>query len=587
MKNHWNRFGGIPLAVFAATYLPWLAVHLEWQRLWIAAPFFAANAAALCSGLLHWYNNWSRTLPSMPLLEYGDEPQVAVIIPCCGEPPEMIEATVNSVYAQDYPSDRLFVVVSDDAADPEVRAMVTRLGHRFPGLYYRIPARRDSHHREGDAKAGNLNSALRFLERTGVDAAFIETRDADDEVGDPRFMRAAVEQLVRHPDVAFVQTVKVSRVGRGDPFGNNNPGFYRTTMSAMHSAKAVYPCGSGLVWRRTALYDIGRFPVWNLVEDCDSGVLAMKRGWRGAFVPLVGAVGQTAPEDLPNVHKQRGTWAIDAIRLMFWRRLRGLSVRQRMFFYEIYLYYWSVTFNAVFGAALLVNLVVRAPLIRVPPAQVTVVYVVAAVVWLMFDYSDSVATRFEGVFRQRQMMFNLAPVFARAIVTAIAMGPGRKPRYRVTRKTHEHARYTSMLLPNIIVATLLTIGLLVNVSTVVLFGWSFEPTSTYFGLVFAVMLWSFVPRAWWGCGWQWEDSRAGQAMAGAISRVQRRMRAPLGETALSTDRPRVDPIEWNPPRVRVPATAALATPVSALLATPAPRPAPASPRVALAGYVDG
>jgi hypothetical protein len=44
---------------------------------------------------------------------------------------------------------------------------------------------------------------------------------------------------------------------------------------------------------------------------------------------IVGAVAQHAPEDVPNFYKQRGTWAIDTVRLILWRRLKGLSLRQK------------------------------------------------------------------------------------------------------------------------------------------------------------------------------------------------------------------------------------------------------------------
>ena len=110
-------------------------------------------------------------------------------------------------------------------------------------------------------------------------------------------------------------------------------------MLARHAANAVFPCGSGLVWRRAALDDIGGFPTWNLVEDLQSGVEALRRGWNGAYVPIVGAVGQHAPEDLPNMYKQRGTWALDTMRLLVWGDLSGLTWRQRLQFGELGLFY--------------------------------------------------------------------------------------------------------------------------------------------------------------------------------------------------------------------------------------------------------
>jgi cellulose synthase (UDP-forming) len=68
-------------------------------------------------------------------------------------------------------------------------------------------------------------------------------------------------------------------------------------------------------------------------------VEALRRGWRGLYLPIVGAVGQHSPEDVPNVYKQRGTWAIDTVRLMIWGDLKGLNLRQRAQFAEMLAFY--------------------------------------------------------------------------------------------------------------------------------------------------------------------------------------------------------------------------------------------------------
>ena len=169
--------------------------------------------------------------------------------------------------------------------------------------------------------------------------AYIETRDADDEVGTHNFLRHTVGQLEFDKRLAFVQTVKEAQVSAGDPFVNLDGQFYRCQMLSRNFANAVFPCGSGLVWRREALEDIGGFPTWNLVEDLQSGVEALRRGWRGCYLTIVGAVGQHSPEDVANVFKQRGTWAIDTVRLVIWGNLRGLGLRQRLQFTETFLFY--------------------------------------------------------------------------------------------------------------------------------------------------------------------------------------------------------------------------------------------------------
>ena len=87
------------------------------------------------------------------------------------------------------------------------------------------PPERGDPEREGDAKAGNLNSAVRYIDRNWQDICFIEVRDADDEVVDPAFLRACIAQLQHDEATAYVQTVKEARVSRGDPFDNGPAAF--------------------------------------------------------------------------------------------------------------------------------------------------------------------------------------------------------------------------------------------------------------------------------------------------------------------------------------------------------------------------
>jgi hypothetical protein len=50
--------------------------------------------------------------------------------------------------------------------------------------------------RDGAAKAGNLKSALAFLREQHPEVAYIETRDADDELGSTSFLRSSLGPLV-------------------------------------------------------------------------------------------------------------------------------------------------------------------------------------------------------------------------------------------------------------------------------------------------------------------------------------------------------------------------------------------------------
>ena len=497
------RFRILLVATLAALalWLPFVATHVNGGALWLAVPFVVANLILACGLLLGLVNNWRRTAPEERIVAHGAEPSVAVIVPTAGESPFQVSATVDSVLRQDWPADRLVIVVSDDAHSDDMRAVtLARAGRSASAcvLYHR-PPRPGSPDRPGDGKSGNLNSAVALLDDVARGIEFLETRDADDLVGDTSFLRRCVAQLQADKGTAYVQTIKEAVVSPGDPFDNLQPHFFRGAMLARHAANAVFPCGSGLVWRRAALDDIGGFPTWNVVEDLQSGLEALRRGWRGVYVPIVGAMGQHAPEDLGNVFKQRGTWALDAVRLLLWGDLRGLGLRQRLHFAELGVFYVQSFATLIFIACPIVGLATgRYPLttsytdyaVHFIPFAVTIEFYLAAL---------ATGTRYERFWRARVMWVGLAPIYARACVLAALGGRDRKPKYRVTRKHHEHRWYwRESLVHSILLIVLVTVAVRTVVTGDLLY--EVDLGSLYWATFFALTLGSFVRLSWFGTG---------------------------------------------------------------------------------------
>jgi cellulose synthase (UDP-forming) len=495
------RLAGLVLLATVLFYLPWMLTSLNEKLPWLAWPFAAANLFSMGYAALAVWNAWSRRAPARRPVERGMEPHVGVIIPACGESVPMILRTIVSVLAQDWPADRMTVVVSDDGHDAALAAAVATL----PVVYYSPPLR-FAPGRDGAAKAGNLNAALAMLDLAHPDLAFVETRDADDELGSNAFLRQTVGQLVADDGLAFVQTIKEAQVSAGDPFNNRESMFYRGQMLACNASNAVFPCGSGLVWRRVALRDIGEFPTWNLLEDVQSGVEALRRGWRGLYLPIVGAVGQHSPQDIPNVYKQRGTWAIDTVRLIVWGRLTGLGLRQRLQFTEMLVFYLNAFMSLVYIPSLAVAMLGWTPLHATSAGYVEhmVPLVVATEIWLLvlnhpFDDRRRRQRRpRRALWRQRIMVAGLAPIYMKATLQAILSGPNRKPVYTVTRKHDDlrwHWRQTLpqaglvLLVPFVGIYSLLQ-GTLP--STVLL------AATLYWGGLNIILLTGFVTRGWYG-----------------------------------------------------------------------------------------
>ncbi|MGK5553615.1 glycosyltransferase [Actinomadura kijaniata] len=497
---------GVGVAVLAVSlgYLGWAVADVP-DAPWLFVPFLLANAFLVTLLGITVVNNWQRRPPDVPEPAPYAAPHVAVLVPTCNEPPAMLRRTLESVLDQRWPHDRLVVVVGDDGHRPAIRAMVEDLARRHPAavVRYHLPPRRGAPDRRGSAKDGNLNSMLALVEREHPTAEFVETRDADDLVGDPDFLRLTVGRLVHRPDVAFVQTVKDATVSRGDPFGNRRRFFYRGIMLSRDRAGSVFPCGSGLVWRRSALERIGGFPTWNLVEDLYSGYVALQHGLRGEYLPVAGAVGQIAPEDVPNVYKQLGTWALDTLRIFFWRspvRAPGLTARQRLQFLEMGLFYLSSLPSLVLmltPALCLLSGVRMFQSDAVAHFAYSVLYL-ALIGLHTFVLGNGVS--WQDVLRAKQIWVGLTFVYANACVQALRYGPHRKPVYRVTRKEHRAGIYLRQVAPQIALFLLLGTALAVHLARQYGRGTldGLDLGSIFWVLNYGVLLLSFIRLSWFG-----------------------------------------------------------------------------------------
>lgn len=528
LRGQWRiRSAGLVLVLTTVFYTSWMLSSLNHRAPWLAWPFAVANLFSMVYGLLAVYNAWSRKVPEPRPLAHRDEPHVGVIIPTCGEPVPMILRTLTSVFEQDWPADRLTVVVSDDGHDPDLEAAIAS----WPVLYH-SPPERSAPGRDGAAKAGNLNSALARLDAEHQHIRYIETRDADDEVGSNAFLRQTVGQLEADAKLAFVQTVKQAQVNAGDPFNNWEPMFYRGQMLARNAADAVFPCGSGLVWRRTALREIGDFPTWNLVEDVQSGLEALRLGWHGMYLPIVGAVAQHAPEDVPNFYKQRGTWAIDTVRLMVWRRLSGLRLRQKAQFWEMLAFYLNAFTAFVYIPCVAFALMGTSVLTADGLGYLShlLPLVLATEIWLLvlnLPYNDR-RRRQRKLVRKlwltRVMWTGMAPVYAKAALLAIFGGPNHKPTYVVTRKQDDlrwHWRHT---LPQ----TMIVLTVFCTAVYAARFGTfpnlGLLAATVYWGGLQIALLASFISRSWHGVN---RAKRAARNLASGERRQQRPEPLPL------------------------------------------------------------
>ena len=255
---------------------------------------------------------------------------VDVYITTYGEDPDTVRRTVLA--ARDIRGvHRTYVL--DDGRSPEIAQLAEELGVDYLT-------------REGNAgaKAGNINAAL-----ARTDGEFFLILDAD-FVPSPDILVETLPFFAR-PEVAFVQTPQV--YGNIHNFISRAAGYMQTVFYSLiqpgkNRFNAAFCVGTNVVYRRTAVAEIGGIYEGSKSEDIWTSLLLHQRGWRSIYIPTILAVGDT-PENIEAYTKQQVRWATGAFEVLFRNnplRDKKLSVDQRLQYFGTATFYLggAVTF---------------------------------------------------------------------------------------------------------------------------------------------------------------------------------------------------------------------------------------------------
>lgn len=364
-----------------------------------------------------------RTAPPLP----DDLPSVAVVIPTYGEPLAILRRTVLSISRLDYPADKLYILISDDARRREVKQLADMYG-----VNYAFGPRKD-------AKAGNLNSALEHISEHFPQATLVLTQDADEIVA-RSFLKKTVGYFT-DPCIAFVQTTKEVFAPPGDPFGTRDRLFYDVLQPGRNGFNAAFACGSGVVWHIDAVKSVGGFSNWNIVEDLTTSYLLHTAGYSSEYHNEILSIG-LAPNDIPNLLKQRGTWAADTWRLFLYDNPvfnNKLSLPQRMQYLELGAFYLT--------ALLFTPLLMLVPLISLATGEYLPIEGSALFPWvtvIILYYIILARGRGLILLRHWQYWVGHCPTYIKGFLLALG-SRDRKPEYVVTRKTRQRGLYVYLL----------------------------------------------------------------------------------------------------------------------------------------------
>ena len=278
-------------------------------------------------------NLGAEKLAAKRLLDSNSIPKVAVLVPCCGEPIEVVERCLRGCIFLDYPNFEIWLL--DDASREELAILSSQLGCHYLARPQRI-----------HAKAGNLNYALPHLK-----AEFIAVFDAD-VVPLRNFLNRTVG-LFRDPLVGFVQTPQTYM--NADPVMRNlrlerwlmpdEESFYRWIQSDRQRLGAVVCAGTSFVMRCQSLKEVGGFETQTASEDLATGIRIIAAGYRGIYVPEKLSAG-LAPFTIEAMARQRSRWASGTIQTLRTGanplKIPGLNPLQRLAFLEGILHWCNV-----------------------------------------------------------------------------------------------------------------------------------------------------------------------------------------------------------------------------------------------------
>ena len=304
--------------VLLAFYVVWRFTVLNDNAMAYSVLFLLADLQGALLGLCTILQSWSIRVREAPPTDH--RPTVDVFLPVYTEPVDMIELTILGAKSIDYPHETFLL---DDGKRDELKALAEKHGIRYL-------------RREGNrgAKAGNLNHGLAFSTAEVVavfDADHIPKREALDMlVGYLKDEKVAVAQTPQcyYNEDSFLYREDIVGGGRW----HEQSHFMDVIQGHRDLADGSSCIGTGCVYRRAALDDIGGFPEATLTEDLHSSLLFHKQGWKTVWVNEPVAWG-VAAADVGEYYKMRRRWTYGNLQGFALERVLtcpGLSWRQRV-----------------------------------------------------------------------------------------------------------------------------------------------------------------------------------------------------------------------------------------------------------------
>lgn len=434
-------------------YMVWRALYTiptdDVNSMIIGWIVYLAELYGLCQFCFFTYQSWSPTdRQPAPITNY---PTVDIMVTVINEPLSILRQTLLGCLSQEYPRDRFNVYVLDDGHRLEAKKLATALG-----CGYLTRPDRPRH-----AKAGNLNHALRL-----TDGDLIAVFDVD-HVPARTFLKETVG-FFDDPKVAIVQTphhfynpdIFQRNLRVGELLKNEQALFFRSLQAGRDSHNSAFFAGSGGLFRRQPLEEIGGFQTQTITEDIHTSMNLHAKGYRSCYLNRILSAG-LMPETFEGYLKQRKRWAMGCIQVLLRDNpltKRGLTVSQRLDYFGSIFYFFFGLPRVICLMAPLSSLLFHTPPIHADVLQLCLYffsfYIASALV--MRPVSRGTRNPFWSDIYEIAMCFALSAVALKTLIS-----PRKERAFEVTPKGQRIRRNTSAEL-NLAWPHLITFGLLVG-----------------------------------------------------------------------------------------------------------------------------
>ncbi|HVO32332.1 MAG TPA: glycosyltransferase [Elusimicrobiota bacterium] len=275
-------------------------------------------------------------------------PPVSVLIPAHNEE-LVIERTIRTILASDYPKDRLEIIVLNDGSMDRTAELLDALAKENPSIRpVHIPRERG-----GRGKAAVLNRGVGLATHD-----LIAIFDADNQP-DPGSLRYLASQFVMEPTLGAAlgkfRTVNRRRNWLTRFINIEGLSFQWIVQAGRWKLLKIATLpGTNFIVRRPVLVEVGPWDEQALTEDAELSLRILEAGHRIKFVPYA-VTWEQEPENLSTWFRQRTRWARGNFYLMR-KFLAGIETAKNKalaleVFYFLCLYYVFVA--AIVTSALL------------------------------------------------------------------------------------------------------------------------------------------------------------------------------------------------------------------------------------------